>query len=405
VYAARRMLRPASVLLVAALAASACERADSIPRRPDDAGPGPRRVELPEATCRITASTTPAGVPLRTTPGGAPYGEAGSRFALMGSLLAGREPAEPRPEPVYETEVAIPEGPVDVLAVTYRTDRVVVKGFAAVSDVELHPAKAVVTGGFLIATRVRPTAARAAVVEVEPVPTDGVELVGARSWALACGELSLGYPDAPRELAPPALPRPRPAVLTAGQVVALAVEPGGEPVAHLFATASSPSVEVLEERGPATRILWRLDGALVFGWVDSAALSSVVRGMVKTSSGRAVPVRPAPLAAVRCARTVDLLVDDGGAPTIVGQLLPQATINVEERVGTRSRIQPPAPSRRGMVDVEPAKGTSFWVASADIAGCPAAPPEPAPEPDLVLGTFKGLEGIRKATPSRGVDNK
>jgi hypothetical protein len=62
-----------------------------------------------------------------------------------------------------------------------------------------------------------------------------------------------------------------------------------------------------------------------------------------------------------------------------------------------------------MVDIEPAKGTTFWVASADIAGCPAAPPEPEPEPepepDLILGNLKGLEGIRKAPPSRAVDNR
>jgi hypothetical protein len=380
--------RLAPVLTSVLLSACGGDKAASAP--PPTPAPAPSvpaalpTVTLPDSACHLTSKRPFDQVRLRTTIDGKPFATVGNMRLAMGSLGGDAGAAAPSPD---LSDVVVPDGAsVGVVGVRAQTSAFVVRGFADPADVPIHPTHVAVSGGFLIATRVRLTSAKGGRATVVPATGARVELLAAPPpQEVACAELSLDEPDDPRAVSP----QP-----TAGDVVKyfidtapveLAVEPGGPAVARLHPDpAVNDPVYVLEARGKATRILWYVDDALVFGWVPSAAivppsLARNIEGKMGTSTKRGGP-------ALRCDHDVALIADVGGphGRTIVGAILGKARIEVAERTGGAARITVPRS------DFTPADGVTFWVDERELAGCPAAPDV---HEDGPLADFKNLGTI------------
>ncbi len=136
----------------------------------------------------------------------------------------------------------------------------------------------------------------------------------------------------------PASSRPE-RILTADRPVALSASPGGAAMADIPESETGAlDVELLEQKGPSSRILmWLSGGGALFGWVDSGALSPAPQrpaygsiGTLGHGGGFGQPFAPGTV----CPRDVPLLAEVGGTRAEVGILESGARFDVGRPAST-----------------------------------------------------------------------
>ncbi|MDI1451548.1 hypothetical protein [Polyangium sp. 6x1] len=341
----------------------------------------PRTLELPEGVCRIVAKGFRGeGLTLRLTPGGRAFATVGMKrvgglFGILGTAGEGRS-----------ADVVLLDGPSKGFGIRVENPLLVLRGYADAADLELHPARASVTAGFLVSARLRVVSASSAGVEVAPVLDKEVEMVGSLpAQRLACADLSLdsAAPDVDAAL-PASTQKDAYMLLRGGDPIDLAVEPAGPAVARLRPPSSPPAVRVLDTKGKSTRIAWRLDSGTVFGWVASSALEKLPeRRRHQGAEGRLLeaPREEKPVESLVCGQDVPLVVEVAGERVTVGQVRAGVALGVMERAAPFARIAAPRGPDHGFGAPAPettaAEGATFRVPASALDGCksslPAAP--------------------------------
>lgn len=211
--------------------------------------------------------------------------------------------------------------------------------------------------------------------ELTLAPPDGLRLENADALRVvaSCEELSLlgdepaaGVPTSPSESI----------ASLVREDVALSKTRGGKPVAFLTGRSGCAGTVVLvEQQGGDALVRVYLEQAVVYGWVDGAALGppppTQLRdpcelGMIGLLSNRdsSKDRRPRHV----CTRPLSLFVHKGGKPTRVGQLTQESCLHVTE---ARKEDGFVAVELEGRVSAEiaPKPGVSLYLTEADWAGC------------------------------------
>jgi hypothetical protein len=213
--------------------------------------------------------------------------------------------------------------------------------------------------------------------EVALAPPDGLRLANADALRVmaSCEELSLLGDELLSSTPTSASESPTSFV---HEDVALSRTPGGKPVGFVSdRLACHGTVVVVEQRGRHALVRVYLDQAVVYGWVDAAALGPApplldgcsfgMIGLLDTKD--AIKNRPPRHV---CKRPLSLFVHKDGKPTRVGQLTQESCLHT-----TQARKQDGfvAVELDGRVSAEIATkpGVSFYVTEADWTGCEREP--------------------------------
>jgi hypothetical protein len=155
--------------------------------------------------------------------------------------------------------------------------------------------------------------------------------------------------------------------LPARQSLSIAAEASGRAVADVTPESGDSRVELLEQSGGRSRIVWWRDDVVLFGWVDQAALGPAPTGPVyadgpMNATGRLVPVHPK---GTRCDRELSLFAQVHEARQKVG---------VIEKGTVFDRSLPTADGVFVSVELrttafQTAQGSYFLVPAAALARC------------------------------------
>ncbi len=157
-----------------------------------------------------------------------------------------------------------------------------------------------------------------------------------------------------------------------GEAVPLSLTANGEAVATLV--PGPPAAEVLERAEGATRIVWRVEGGYVSGWVPAARLGPKPNGGER-GSGR-LGGRHKSATRVReqrvCSHDVALGVKLGQEARFAGRIRAGAAIAI---LGSESDLSVVSIAA---AEVQLLNGAYLFARTADIAGCAEAPPGSQP---------------------------
>ncbi len=252
-----------------------------------------------------------------------------------------------------------------------------VSGYLGSDAVALHPARAVVFGGFLVPTH----DATLGVEEASPgrlllvvAPSPGIRAsASALRAACACEDVTVGAAGRfDPVLAVPRAGRAKDGVLRARPGIPLSVEAGGVPVAWLDPPGGDEPVKVLETRGAYTRVAWARVDQVVFGWVPVgdvrtrgavAAVEYGIRGLPVDGATAEPPLVPN-VTRYRCNVDVPLVADVRREVMRVGTVAAGTRLEARDRVEgvVRLVVPPTAP-------VEALDGVALGIPAAVLGGC------------------------------------
>lgn len=221
--------------------------------------------------------------------------------------------------------------------------------------------------------------------ELTLAPPDGLEVANedALRVVASCEELApLG--DEPLS-AVPTSPNERPATL-ARERVAVSKTPGGKPVAFVSErTGCAGNVVLVEQQGSAALVRVYLDQAVVYGWIDAAALGppppnrlrdTCEFGMIGLLNAGAASTEKRPTRHV-CKRPMSLFARKGAKPIRIGQLTQQSCLHLTQAKKEDGFVAVELEGRVSSV-IEPKPGISLYVTEADWAGCEREEPSDSP---------------------------
>ncbi len=243
-------------------------------------------------------------------------------------------------------EVHFPIGVHAAAAVTsVTTEALSLRGHVSLPSLYLDAARSFVMNGFVTPTifthlRVDEGSSGKLVVGVEP-PRD-FEIVGAPlSAERPCDDLSLDTASFDPEEAIAHDAKRKPFMLDATHPIDLAIDPGGPAVARLKPPKAGNAVEVFATQGGLSRILWRNDTLLVFGWIATKDLLPLRSGSgFGSGNGRLFDEKRPTSEAVRCATDVALVAESSEAErATIGSIHAGTTIHVLERGHPFSKVE------------------------------------------------------------------
>ena len=150
--------------------------------------------------------------------------------------------------------------------------------------------------------------------------------------------------------------------------VQLSADPDGPAMAEITATSEyDSSVEVVQQAGARSRILWSSGRAIYFGWVDTAALSIPLGepGQIIGWPGAPSPssLRPGP--SIRCPTDVPLSVEAEGMVEEVGVIRRGTLFGINQQLADRTSVALASNSYL----LQP--GSKWFVPTPALAGCVA----------------------------------
>lgn len=158
-------------------------------------------------------------------------------------------------------------------------------------------------------------------------------------------------------------------LLPVDEAVGVAATPGGAPILEIVASSEDVSrVEVVEERGAQSRVLWwQPDGGLVFGWVDTAVLAPAPPRPEPSSSsanGPSIAALSQPLLGMKCPVDVTLFASVAGLSSEAGTIGAGTRFDATPSVSTEyTKIRLRARHFESMPD------SDWLVRTAELSAC------------------------------------
>jgi hypothetical protein len=244
--------------------------------------------------------------------------------------------------------LSIPAGPKTSAVLELEDSGLVVRGHIDLAMVELRAAKPFVLSGIAVPTmfaRLEWIDARAGELTVTHETPRGLEVLDPPLRAKRpCEDVGLDTASFDPETAVTKGPgKKRRMALTPGATAPLMTEPGASPAANLNDTPRDPIiVEVIEARGPLSRVLWSVDTLLVFGWVSTSKLTPNVPSGHGYGSGYGRTPMGDPgwplVAKVVCEADVPLFAEVQKERATVGLVRKGTPIEVIERSGEQAVV-------------------------------------------------------------------
>lgn len=219
-------------------------------------------------------------------------------------------------------------------------------------EILLEPKTPVVFGGVAIPRsghRWLVDRARAGGLELTMSPTVGLLWKRTPPRArVACDDVGPEPADGWEALIRPAIGRPGDAdlgehVLSIGQIIGVATRPEGPDVIEVTVDEEDDTViELLEQRGPRSFILWWQSDMVYFGWVDTAVLGGPappVHGSLPAGPVPSIPWPMPPQLPMRCPADVPLSASVAGSRAEIGTLEKGAAFDVVTRTAPFAQIR------------------------------------------------------------------
>jgi hypothetical protein len=254
-----------------------------------------------------------------------------------------------------------------------QVDGVELRGWTFPAELSFSPQIPVVLGGVAIpwdGSRLQVERVERRALDLSLQPGDRLELLRGNWRArVPCSAVKLSEERPSMEAVRSAVKRPGQGdlgerVLTPGQVIRIAADASGPDVAAVKVSDDFTTVEVLQQLGHRSFVLWWDADMVYFGWVDTAVLS--VAPPKPRAAGSASPTSlagTAPLPGTRCLADTPLYAKVFSAQEEVGTIGKGTRFDIIERRDDFTQVH----LRTTRITTEPS--SSWLVKTSALAGC------------------------------------